>query len=1136
VVCLIAAAFHPVTPSAQEQQRSPRAEAQSRSGAESSCAIAGLISAGTTPLPGVVVSLVDSNNASIDVTSTGTDGLYSLKALAEGAFTVKAELVAFAPFSREVSVNSGNCQQRLDLAMTLASRAPASAASASAAAPRESAGAIARGRGAARPGEGQTSPVRPQGGPGGQGQGQGRGGRGFAGRGQFQSLQLLADQAGLARLESGGDAEGGAGDSTQLGLPQGFSTDTATESVAAIGSSQGNNNAMFFGPNGPAEFAQRFGGFGLQNALAPSGQAGPGGAPGIPGGPVGFGGPGGGGGGVQIIGFGRGRGGNQIRGALFQSFDTSSLDAAPYGLNGQPTTRPDYFQQRLGANVGGPLVIPKVVNSPRTFFFLNYTGNHSTNPYDAYSTVPTLDERNGDLSALGRSVIDPRTGQPFQNNQIPSSRIDPAARGLLNLIPEPNQPGATQNFHTVTTTTSQVDDINLRVVQTFGQPPQRGGGRGGGGRGGFGGGRGGSSNLNIAIHYRRSDSSQANAYPTLGGTTQLTAWDIPVGYSFTKAGMFQTIRLQFNQQHSQTQNLFAYGQNVAGDAGLSGISSDPFDWGAPNLSFSSIGSVRDISPSLSNNRTIGIGDTIVKTIGRQTIRFGGDLRSIRFDSRTDANARGSFVFSGLYSGSDFADFLLGLPQQASTQFGPGLESFRQHTADLFLQDDWRATDRVTLNVGLRYEYYSPVSEASNQLVTLDAAPGFTAVTPVFAGGTGPYSGALPDTIVRPFRTGFAPRVGAAWRPKQGTVLRAGYGINYNSSVYQTIAQQLATQPPFAVTSTVISPRDTPIPLQTALTQVIPGTTTNTYAVDPNYRLPFVQIWNVDLQRDLTRAIQLGVSYIGTKGSDLDLVRAPNRGPSGLLIPGVAPFLWDSSEGHSILNALSVRLRKRLTNGVGVGGVYTLSKSMDDASSIAGGAVVVAQDDQNLGAEWGLSSFDQRHRFTGDLTYELPFGSGKRWLESGAAGSLLGNWVINGNIQLASGTPFTARILGNVGDLARGTNGTLRANYNGQSIAVSDPTVQQYFNTSAFTIPAPGTFGDAGRNTIIGPGTASLNLGVTRNINLAQSRSLSLQIMANNVLNTVQFATIDSAVNSPTFGQVLSTRPMRRVQILTRFRF
>src|SRR5439155_27218981 len=137
---------------------------------------------------------------------------------------------------------------------------------------------------------------------------------------------------------------------------------------------------------------------------------------------------------------------NQIRGSIFQSFDTSALDAAPYALNGQSTPKPEYLQQRFGVTVGGPLVIGKLINSPRTFFFVNYTGNHSRNPYDAYSTVPTLAERNGDLSAIATTVLDPGTGRPFTGNQIPAARLDPSAQALLGLIPLPNQPGATQNF------------------------------------------------------------------------------------------------------------------------------------------------------------------------------------------------------------------------------------------------------------------------------------------------------------------------------------------------------------------------------------------------------------------------------------------------------------------------------------------------------------------------------------------------------------------------------------------------------------------------------------------------------------------------------------------------------------------
>jgi outer membrane receptor protein involved in Fe transport len=640
----------------------------------------------------------------------------------------------------------------------------------------------------------------------------------------------------------------------------------------------------------------------------------------------------------------------------------------------------------------------------------------------------------------------------------------------------------------------------------------------------------------VTIHYRHSDNSTPNPFPTLGGSSTSSAWDIPVSYSFTKVGIFSTLRFGFNRQHSEATNLFAGVQNIAGDAGLQGVSSDSFDWGAPTLSFGKFASLRDTSPSARTDQTISFGDNMTKTRGKQTLHFGGDYRSIRADSRTDANARGSFVFTGLYTGSDFGDFLLGLPQQSTAQFGPGLEQFRETSWDLFLQDDWRTSAKLTVNAGLRYEYYSPYSEASNRLATLDVTPDFTAATPVQAGQTGPYSGALPDTIVHPFRAGLAPRIGIAWKPKPSTTVRTGYGINYSNSTYASIAQQLAAQPPFATTDQVLSKLASPVPLESVLTTVVPGAT-NTYAVDPNYRMGYVQIWSFDVQRDFIRTISTGITYVGTRGSNLDLLRAPNRDPNGgLRITGVQPFIWESSGAESIMHSVSFRVRRRLTKGIAAGANYTLSKSIDNASSIGGGGGVVAQNDLDLAAERGLSSFDQRHRASGDFTLELPFGANKRWLNNGAAAALLGSWVFNGSVQLASGTPFTARVLASASDVSRGTNGTLRANYNGQPISVSDPTTTVFFNTGAFSLPAPGTFGNAGRNTIAGPGTSNMNLSLTRNLSFGQTRGMSIQIAANNVFNTVQFSQIDTVVNSSTFGQVTGVRAMRRVQIVTRFRF
>jgi trimeric autotransporter adhesin len=1069
------------------------------------CPVLGTVSAGRTTLPGVVLSLARADGATsdrIDVTSSAIDGTFALKSPGTGAYTLKAELIGFAPITRTVTIDASQCPVRVDVTMELASRS----------APRTAA-----------PAAPATPPLR-------------------AARQQqsFRSLELVPDQTGLSRADEGEQSESAA----QSLLPPGFSPEAATETVATIGAAQ---QATVFGPGGAGGFGDGFGG--PRDGAVVFGNGGAFGAGGRGGGPGGFdqgfggGGFGGGFGGP----FGRGRG-NQIRGNVSMTFDSSAFDAAPATLKGQPANKASYLTQRYTATIGGPLTIPKIVNSPRTFFFVNYTGNHSNNPYDAFSTVPTVAERSGDLSALGVTILDPTTHLPFPGSRIPASRLDPSAQQLLNLFPLPNQPGQRQNFHFVTSANTQLDDVNVRVVHAFSPPPPQGRGQGqgpgaqrgpgGGGRGGFGGGRGGgASNLSVNVHYRHSDSANLNPLPTVGGSNVLTAWDIPVSYSFTKRGWTNSIRFDFNHQRANTQNLYAFGQDVASQAGILGASTDPFDWGAPGLSFSSFSSLRDVAPSTRTDRTIAIGDSLVKTRGTHTLRFGGDYRDIRSDSRVDPNARGSFVFTGLYTHLDFADFLLGLPQQSTVQYGPGLERFRSDSWDLFIQDDWRATSKLTVNAGLRYEYYSPAAEAGDRLVTLDAPPDFTAAVPVIAGGTGPFSGPLPDTLVRADRTDLAPRTGIAWRPSTSTIIRAGYGINYNASVYQTIAQQLAGQPPFATAATVLATAAAPVPLSTALVSANPAVTANTFGVDPNMRLPLIQIWNVSMQRDLTRTVTMDIGYVGTRGSRLTLVRAPNRNPDGSLrIEGVAPFLWESSAADSELNAMTVRFRKRMSHGFAAAATYTLAKSIDDASSIGGTAVVVAQNDLDLAAERGLSSFDQRHRFSAEATYDLPFGEGQRWLQTGAGAAILGRWQINTNVQVASGTPFTARVLSDVRDVATGVNGTLRANYSGEPIDVSDPTAAHFFNTAAFSIPLPGTFGNAGRNTIIGPGLSNVSLALLRTIPLGQTRTLAIQIQANNVFNTVQFATIDTVVNSPTFGEVTAFRQMRRVQIVTRLRF
>jgi hypothetical protein len=367
------------------------------------------------------------------------------------------------------------------------------------------------------------------------------------------------------------------------------------------------------------------------------------------------------------------------------------------------------------------------------------------------------------------------------------------------------------------------------------------------------------------------------------------------------------------------------------------------------------------------------------------------------------------------------------------------------------------------------------------------------------------------------------------------VLRGGYGISFNSGSYSTIARELATQPPFSVSDTVIGTALTPVLLANAFATPVTGVS-NTYGVDKNYALGRVQTWNADVSKDLSQAWNIGGGYTRTTGASLDIVRAPNRDP-GLRIEGVQPFLWQTSEGTSVLNAATFRVQRRQVKGIGGNVSYTLAKSRDAASNVGGGATVVAQDDQNLAAEYGLSSFDRRHQLSADLSVELPFGQNKHWLHNGGhLAALFGNWRGSTNFTWQSGTPFTPRVTAAASDVARGTNGTLRADYLGGPIQIAGPTIDRFFNTAAFAVPLPGTFGNASRNLIIGPGSRLLNAQLSRDVPMHRNRTVTIQATATNLLNAVNYAAIDTVVNSPTFGQVLSVRPMRSAQLGLRFRF
>jgi trimeric autotransporter adhesin len=499
-------------------------------------------------------------------------------------------------------------------------------------------------------------------------------------------------------------------------------------------------------------------------------------------------------------------------------------------------------------------------------------------------------------------------------------------------------------------------------------------------------------------------------------------------------------------------------------------------------------------------------------------------------------------FSGGDSGYDFADFLLGTPQQTSLQSGTDSYNFRANSLDFFAQDDWRIRANLSLNLGVRYEYNGPYTESDNRIANLDVTPGFASASQVLPGQNG-----FPGSLIQPDRNNFAPRLGLAWKPLKDTVVRLGYGINYNLAQYSNIIQNFAFQPPFALTSTNVSSITNPLSLTDGFPPVTPGLITNNFAVDPNYKLGYVQVWNVDIQRQLRGGILLNVDYNGSKGTRLDTERAIN-------IEGIQPFIYESSAGNSVFHAGSIRVRKRLAHGIGLSGTYIYSKSIDDASSIGGGTSVVAQNPLDISADRGLSSFDQRHKFTGNWIYELPFGDSHRFLQRGAWSHILDNWQLSGDFTIASGLWFTPRVLGNSLDIDRGVSGSLRANVTGGPISIADPSVAQWFNTAAFCSPTstsgsntPGgaaactnsngsSFGDAGRNIIEGPGQVGLDMSLSKSFTIKESRSLELRLQAANVFNVVQYTSINTVVNSLTFGEVTSAAATRRITMIMRFRF
>jgi hypothetical protein len=851
---------------------------------------------------------------------------------------------------------------------------------------------------------------------------------------------------------------------------------------------------------------------------------------------------------------------NRLRGNITESYTNSVLDAHPYPLNVAESPRIPSYSEQWGATIGGPLVIPKIYNGGnKTSFFVNYSMTRGKSPFDSFSTVPTPAERTGDFSqaqtAAGTvpNIYDPFScsGTPFCDNPtqfsyngipnvIPPTSMDKAALGLLNYIPPPNLPGSIQNFHLQESLPTANDRIMGRIGQQISAK----------------------DSLNAVYYFNSARSQSVSAFPALTSTTSVRGQNMSLTEIHTLGPRtVNTLTLNFNRQRSSVLDPFAYKQDIAGDLGIQGIATDPLDWGLPALQFTNFGALSLAIPSLTRNQTFRFMDIFLRNLGKHNIRMGGEVRRVEQNALRQPNARGTFAFSG-YTTSDFtsnglpvantgfdlADFLLGLPQTTSVQFGEPSNYFRSWVYDGFIQDDWRATAHLTILYGLRYEYFAPFTEKYGHLSDLTFGPGFSSPAVV----TGQNPGNLPNSLMRGDDHNFAPRIGLAYRPwsKHSLVLRTGYGLFYDGSIYSRIYTNMASQPPFAQASTLVTTPKEVLTLENGFPQLGPNILSNNYALDPNFRTPYAQTWNFSIEDEFVRNVILSIGYIGTKGTKLDLLLAPNQSPPGAPITtgsqtalqNTLAFTYETSGAASIYQGLQVGLRRQFHGGFSMSGQYVFSKSIDDAASVGGAGRTVAQNYLDLHAERGLSSFDVRNKLLINHTYQLPFGEQRRWLNKGGTmGRAFGNWQFSGITTIQSGTPYTAQILGNLSNRA-GTAAisNLRADATGLPVELprSERTTLDFFNTAAFSLPAAGEYGDAGRDTIPGPGTVNFNMSLDKLVTFSRERGIrgDFRITSNNIFNTPKFGGLSTVVNGEGFGRVTSVGAMRSVIFSFRLRF
>lgn len=845
----------------------------------------------------------------------------------------------------------------------------------------------------------------------------------------------------------------------------------------------------------------------------------------------------------------------RFHGSAYEFFRNDALDAR------------DYFSHRVlplklnnfGYSLGGPVILPRYNRERnKTFFFvLQEWSLVSTRGAAVNTTVPGVAERAGDFSALAATaVVDPATGASFPGGVIPASRINANGRKLLSLYPAPNfkGPGAI-NFTSAAPSWQNYRQDLVRIDHNF------------------------SSGWKLFVRYIHTPSSLRNPY---GGQTSAAASSrIPgINESITgRAGhnvivnLSATIRPTLLNQFSFNYSYTHLGQKPASAQasrpalGIRIPELFPENEGGlipavnPGSGYAALVVSR---PGLTNLMLKDVSDNLTKILGRHVIKIGG-LYYFGGDQESNVAAtNGSFSFNTGYSKNPIANLLLGLPYSYTEAETTVFNDTRYSMAEAFVQDDFKATPRLTLNLGLRYSAYFSPYDVNNMMSNFipwrydpARAPRMNPSTGqpvagtgdrlngiVLAGKTSPYGRLITPSAANLF----GPRMGFAYAPfrSKRTAIRGGYGIYYTRPIVGNYVNCTFSNPPWARSVTILQPQSMDNPgagVQAA------DSAPSLVAIGIPTRMPTVQQWSLGVQQEVFRNAILNVSYVGSHGTHLVRpvnINDPEPGAAAAArvnVNAVRPFQGygainrRESTGNSIYHSLQVSFNRRMARGLSAGMAYTWGKTIDIGSSDRG-AGDLPPNNRNVRAERGPSDSDRAHVFTANFIWNLP-GPARRGLLRHA----FNGWQISGITRLWSGRPFDVTMSSDVAGI--GATENQRPDI---IAATSGPrTVEQWFNRDAFARPASYTFGNMGRNSLRGPGVNKWDLSLFKNFAAGSRERVRMQFRAEafNAFNHPSFTTLGTSLNTTSarvnplvnsFAVITNTRDARVLQFALKTTF